>query len=148
MLVGSLHTFNFAIYSLFLRILLFKMAPITLENTTAAVSSLPHTPIVEKQDVRTELNYWTPRKERQETVDFTQPGGELRYQELEALQDNRKVLIRDVRGNITDYTLEKNGFQYVVHEFSAVDNWSDEETVKTVHIPEAEKLVQKMFVTQ
>lgn len=144
LLVGGLHIFNIALSSQ----ITFKMASTTFENTVSAVSSLLHTPIVEKQDVKTELNYWAPRKNRQETVDFTQPGGELRFQELEALQDKKTVLIRDVRGNMSDYTLEKNGFQYVIHEFSGVDDWSDEEIVKTVHIPEAEKLVQKMFVTQ
>jgi hypothetical protein len=124
------------------------MASTTLEKTVSAAASLFHTPSVEKQDVKTELNYWAPRKNRQETVDFTQPGGELRFQELEALQEKKNVLVRDIRGNMSDYTLEKNGFQYVVHEFSAVEDWSDEEIVKAVHIPEAEKLVQKMFVTQ
>lgn len=123
------------------------MASTTLTETVSAAASSFHTPIAEKQDVKTELNYWLPRTNRQETVDFTQPDAEVRFQELEALQENKNVLIRDIRGNISDYTLEKNGFQYVVHEFSTVD-WNDEERLKAVHIPEAEKLVQKMFVTQ
>lgn len=99
-----------------------------------------------KRDVQTELVYWKRLEDRSVVTDFTQPGGEQRFEEQQAYNEKHPVQIHDIRGEEANYTLEKNGFQYVRHDVPELDDWSDEEKVKAILIPKTEELVRQVYV--
>ena len=57
-------------------------------------------------------------------------------------KESRKVLIKDVRNDISDFTLEKHGFEYVNHEVPQA-HFVNEESIKAVHYPEIEAFIAK-----
>lgn len=57
--------------------------------------------------------------------------------------DSRKVQIRDVRPSVTDFKLEKHGFEYVKYDVPG-DHVSDENAITSVYYPEMEELVKKL----
>ncbi|KAL1962580.1 hypothetical protein VTN77DRAFT_9373 [Rasamsonia byssochlamydoides] len=97
-----------------------------------------------KKDIQTELVYWKRLEGRSATIDFTQPGGEQRFAELATYEERHPVRIHDIRGEESNYTLDKNGFQYVRHDVPELDDWSDEEKVKEILIPKTEELVRQV----
>lgn len=58
-------------------------------------------------------------------------------------RDVRKLVVKDIRDDAASFTLEKNGFQYMLHDVPK-EHFTDEETIKTVHYPEMEKFITKM----
>ncbi|GAD99961.1 conserved hypothetical protein [Paecilomyces variotii No. 5] len=58
--------------------------------------------------------------------------------------DSVPVTIRDVRGRETEFTLDRNGFQYIHHEVPGLENCSGEDEIVALLFPETEKLVQKL----
>lgn len=61
----------------------------------------------------------------------------------EKVRDVRRLLVKDARPNVAEFTLEKNGFQYVNHE-APQEHFSDEFAIKERHYPEMEDLVTKL----
>lgn len=99
-----------------------------------------------KRNVQTELAYWRQVPGQKVVNDFTQPDGEKGYAEMTKYDDRHEVIIHDIRGEESDFTLDRNGFQYVKHDVPELDDWSDEAKVKQVLIPATEKLVQQLYV--
>lgn len=99
---------------------------------TAAVLS-PH-------DVPTTLNYYTPI------------GTEAPYQYVyDAPKDqpshnlgneSHAVVVHDVRGRESEFTLDKNGFQFIKHE-SAEKDFLDDEKIEEEYYREVEELLKK-----
>lgn len=80
--------------------------------------------------------------------DFDRPETEGRYQAA-ARRTKRLTPIKDVRGHESDYTLFRNGFQYVQHFLPAEDRARPlvvmtEEEIGSVLVPHTEELVMKM----
>jgi hypothetical protein len=98
----------------------------------------------EKHNVLTELNYWKRLDNPLVSIDFSTPGAQDRYNELSKLDEAHKVLIHDVRGKESKYTLERNGFQYVQHDVREVKDWSNHEQVQEVLVPASEALVKQV----
>ncbi|KAJ9297871.1 hypothetical protein DTO271G3_4092 [Paecilomyces variotii] len=97
-----------------------------------------------KRDVTTELVYWKPIPGKVISTDFTTPGGEERFNALESLRATHRVTIHDIRGQENDFTLDRNGFQYIRHEVPGLKDRSNEDAVAALLIPETETLVQKL----
>ena len=95
----------------------------------------------EKRSIETDLNYWKPVEHQRVEVDITGPDAATVHEELSKLVETHKVLIHDVRGEESNYSLDTNGFQYVHHDVPELDDWSDEQKVTKVLIPATEKLV-------
>lgn len=95
----------------------------------------------EKRSIETDLNYWKPVENQRVEADFTSPEAAKVHEELAKLIETHKVLIHDIRGEESNYTLDTNGFQYVQHDVPELDDWSDEQKVTKVLIPATEKLV-------
>ena len=68
--------------------------------------------------------------------------GEI-HADNEQLRDERKLLVKDVRPNAANFSLEKNGFQYIHHEVPQ-DHFGDETAIKERHYPEMEALIAKL----
>lgn len=98
----------------------------------------------EKRDITTLLNYWKRLENRSISVDFSTPGAQERLDELSNLNEAHAVLIHDVRGDESKYTLERNGFQYVHHHVKELEDCSNEEQVREVLLPATEELVKQM----
>jgi hypothetical protein len=64
----------------------------------------------------------------------------------QVLAKRHKVQVQDIRGQESSYTLDKNGFVYLLHEMPELARVSDEEYVKEAIIPETESLVRKTSV--
>ncbi|TBU23189.1 hypothetical protein BD311DRAFT_868949 [Dichomitus squalens] len=100
---------------------------------TAAVLA-PH-------DVPTSLNYYTPI------------GTEEPYQYVQAPPEGKaphnlgsephEVTVRDARGREDEFSLDKNGFQFVKYP-SVEKEFDDEERIKAVYYPEVEKLLKEV----
>jgi hypothetical protein len=78
------------------------------------------------------------------SIDFTTPGGEASFRALTDLRISYPITIHDVRGKEADFTLDRNGFQYVHHEVPGLKDCSSEEEIAALLVPETEKLVQKL----
>ncbi|OBT54233.1 hypothetical protein VE04_10314 [Pseudogymnoascus sp. 24MN13] len=119
----------------------------TLTPTTAITStSIVDTESVgeEKRDITTLLNYWKRLENRSISVDFSTPGAQERLDQLSNLNEAHTVLIHDVRGDESKYTLERNGFQYVHHHVKELEDCSNEEQVREVLLPATEELVKQI----
>jgi hypothetical protein len=101
------------------------------------------------RNIQTSLKYW-PRPPRSEVaIDFRKPGAEERFNELESLEEEHAVTIRDIRGlrESEQPTLEKNGFQYMydpVPEYDEREN-RNEKRIEKSFLPRTEELVAKLF---
>jgi hypothetical protein len=102
--------------------------------SVARIASLPY--------VDAALNYLAPMdgKPRQVTFDLAQgvPQADARY--ANARYERRKVAIYDARSVAGTLSLDDEGMQLVVHR-TAVRRFHDEQEVKEIYYPEAEKLV-------
>lgn len=98
----------------------------------------------EKHDITTELTYWKRLEHPLVSIDFTAPEAKQRYSELSKLDQPHNVVIHDVRGDESKYTLEHQGFQYVEHKVTELKDWSNKDEVTAVLIPATEQLVKEM----
>lgn len=89
---------------------------------------------VEPHDVNVDIHY------TKQPDDGARITIEALHSSDEKFRDIRKTLVKDVRRNVADYTLEKNGFQYVQHEVPQ-EHLKDDETIKAVHYPEIEAMI-------
>jgi len=110
----------------------------------ATLTATPSAHVFEKQDVVTHINFWKRLDTPPKVIDLSLPDSEKEAENQNEHDDLHCVTIYDVRGEEQNYTLAKNGFQYVPHEVSELKNWSDTEEVKRVLIPATEELVKKI----
>lgn len=103
----------------------------TITQTTEARLTLQ-----ERHDVKTEILYTKePQDGRPVTIeDIHSYNADFR--------EIRSLVVKDVRPAVSEYTLEKHGFQYVEHQVSQ-DHFIDEATIKSVHYPEVEAFIAK-----
>ncbi len=90
-------------------------------------------------DTAADLNYLLPTAERPRTYTFDPPDGGLR---TNAVHTPHRVRIRDLRPEAESYTLDTHGFA-VAHHQSAVRDFWDEEEIRNVYYPEAERLIRE-----
>ncbi|KKK12514.1 hypothetical protein P175DRAFT_0483398 [Aspergillus ochraceoroseus IBT 24754] len=96
------------------------------------------------KDVEANLVYSEVLEGQKLEIDFRQPDGEQRFAQLSKFDQTHPTIIHDIRGEESNYTLDKNGFQYVHHEIEGFDEWSNEERVKEVLVPKTEELVRQI----
>jgi hypothetical protein len=99
--------------------------------------------------IQTPLKYWPKPSNDNVTIDFRKPGAEERFNELESIEENHAVTIRDIRslGDGEKPTLEKNGFQYIhdpVPGYEEREHW-DEKRIAKFFLPRTKELVSKLF---
>ena len=87
--------------------------------------------------VEADLHYLAPMPERPFTYAYEPPAGTPR---TNAVYEARRVLIRNARPNAADLRLDRAGFALVRHA-SAVRDFYDEDELRRVYYPEAERLV-------
>lgn len=90
--------------------------------------------------VKAELNYLAPTRQRPRTYTFDPPVGVAR---TTVVNDPHEVAIIDARRLLADVSLDEEGFGLVQHE-SAVRDFYDDEEVKRVYYPEAERLLKEL----
>lgn len=90
--------------------------------------------------VKAELNYLAPTRERPRTYTFDPPAGVPR---TTTVNDPHEVVIIDVRRVLADLSLDGEGFALLKHA-SAVGDFYDDDEVKRVYYPEAERLLREV----
>jgi hypothetical protein len=112
----------------------------------ATLTATPSAHIFEKQDVVTDINFWKRLAEPSKIKDFRLSEAEKeaeKEKEKNEHDDPRQVTIHDIRGEEQNYTLLKNGFQFVQHEVPELKEGADSEEVKRILVPATEQLVKK-----
>lgn len=70
-------------------------------------------------------------------------GTELTLEDLRDMTpnwtNNKKVVVRDVRGSESDFTLDKHGFTYRKHDMPTDVDFNDVESIKKSYFPEMEQ---------
>jgi len=88
--------------------------------------------------VTAELNYLTPPLERPRTYTFEPPAGEPRSN---IVPESHSLPIHDARPIADSASLDREGFS-LVRQDSAVNDFYDDDEVKRVYYPEAERLIK------
>lgn len=94
--------------------------------------------------VRASLNYLTPIPAKPQTYNYGPPAGVPRQNfDNEAHQ----VLIEDIRGRETDFSLDRHGFAATKHSSRETD-FAREESILALYYPESEALLQDRLNAQ
>ncbi|KIM92869.1 hypothetical protein OIDMADRAFT_138871 [Oidiodendron maius Zn] len=101
----------------------------------------------ERHDILAELNYWKDVGNTSVLVDFNTPGAQERYNDLLKLDQAHSVMVHDVRGEESKYTIDRHGFQYVQHEVKDMGNLSNDEEVIAVLLTATEQLINTTHST-
>jgi hypothetical protein len=109
--------------------------PQTLQSTTTPKSSGP-------QDVDTILNYYKPNEDGSPP----HPTYVDRPETYERPVEPHSVIVHDVRGRESDYTLDGNGFQFYRNTSNEKD-FLDEEKIKSGYYAEVEQLLKDAYVS-
>ncbi|KAF2165782.1 hypothetical protein M409DRAFT_67111 [Zasmidium cellare ATCC 36951] len=98
------------------------------------------------RNVRTELNYSKPVEGNTISIDFTKPGAEAKFEDLnENGSTSHDVTINDVRGKTQDLSLASNGFQYVSHDVAGLGDCKTEQEITDLLLPATKELVQNQL---
>jgi hypothetical protein len=89
--------------------------------------------------VEADLNFLGRMTERPRTYTFEPPPGVARSN---IVTETHRVPIYDARGIVSDISLDREGFD-LLRQTSAVRNFYDEDEVRSVYYPEAERLIAK-----
>jgi len=89
--------------------------------------------------VEAELNYLTPIGERPRTYTYEPPAGVAR---TTVVNEPHKVQISDARPILSEVSLDQEGFALVQH-CSSVRDFYDEEQLRRIYYPEAERLLHE-----
>ena len=100
---------------------------------TAAVLA-PH-------DVPTKLNYYQPIGTEEPYQYVLDPPADKPAHNIG--QDTRPVTVHDARGREDDFTLDKNGFQFVRWP-SVEKEFDDEASIQARYYPEVEEILKKV----
>ncbi|KAJ2970771.1 hypothetical protein NQ176_g8023 [Zarea fungicola] len=92
---------------------------------------------VPKHDVTTTLNFFKPNADGSPPAPTYIDKPETYYREPDA----HEVVIKDIAGEETNFTLDRNGFQ-VHHQRATERQFSDDEQIKAGYYPEVEKLLK------
>lgn len=96
--------------------------------------------VLPPRDVPTTLNYYTPiGKEAPYQYVLDPPAG---TEKNNIGLDPHPVVVHDARGRESEFSLDKNGFQFVKHD-SQEKEFTDEERIKEVYYKEVEELLKK-----
>lgn len=90
--------------------------------------------------VRADLNYWTPSSVKPRTYAFEPTNGEPR---TNIVPEPHALPIYDARPILDTVSLEKEGFA-LARQQSKVNDFYDDEDVKNVYYPEAERLLKEV----
>ncbi|KAF2788657.1 hypothetical protein K505DRAFT_353061 [Melanomma pulvis-pyrius CBS 109.77] len=94
-------------------------------------------------DIKATLNYYNGAPTI-EPLDFTVPGTEQKFEEINKRVEAVPLTIHNIRGKEDKYTLEKNGFQYAKDEVKGLEGCTTEDEIKDVLLPATEALVKKL----
>ena len=103
-------------------------------STVAAIIDHPTRAL---RHVEAELNYLSRMTERPRNYAFDPPPGIPRSN---TAHETHRVPVYDVRDIASDVSLDQEGFQLLRHA-SAVRNFYDENEIRTVYYPEAERVI-------
>ncbi|ORY60778.1 uncharacterized protein BCR38DRAFT_459763 [Pseudomassariella vexata] len=118
------------------------MATATVSQPTANLATLgqvTESSTVLSHDVDTVLNYLKPSEDGSRP----NPAYVDRPETFELPNESHPVKIKDVSGQESQYTLDKNGFQIHHHESQEKDFLNDEQ-IKAVYYPETEQLLKNV----
>jgi hypothetical protein len=95
--------------------------------------------------VDTELMFWRASGgDNRVQIDFTNGNPEEGLKAMRGHDQMHRVRVHDIRGQESNFTLDKNGFVYVSHDMPG--DATDEEQVKDTLVPKTEELVRQMSV--
>jgi hypothetical protein len=95
--------------------------------------------------VETFLTYWDAVSPAAVAIDFTKPGGEAEYAELQSKRSSRPVQIIDVRQTTQSFALEVNGFQYLDHNIPGLNACMTEQEIIDKTVPATEIMVRDRY---
>lgn len=90
-------------------------------------------------NVHTTMNFFKPNEDGSPPS----PAYMARPETFERPPETHNVLIQDVTGKESNFSLEKEGFQFVPH-VSAEKDFADQERVKDVYYKEIDALLKKL----
>lgn len=99
--------------------------------------------LLPRRDVDTSLTYWKSAS-KPVVLDFTAPGADIKYKELDANDESHKITVEDIRGREDDFNLERNGFVYVKNKVEGLETCTTEEEFEKLIIPATERLVKEL----
>ncbi|KAL2825543.1 hypothetical protein BJY01DRAFT_262590 [Aspergillus pseudoustus] len=106
----------------------------------------------ESRTIQTSLKYWRKPAKRVTgevvSIDFRKPDAEHLFDELQTLEEDYPVIIRDIRGNGQKnghFTLQTNGFQYIHDPVPEYDERWDEKRIARFFLPRTEELVRRLL---
>jgi hypothetical protein len=99
---------------------------------------LQHERIEALSSVTADLNYLAPQRDRPRTYTFEPPVGEPK---TNTVSEPHALPIYDIRPIAESVSLDREGFA-LVRQNSAVSNFFDDDEVKRVYYPEAERLIK------
>lgn len=115
-----------------------------IKMKTAMPENVTRDDLSSTQNMDTELVFWRRLQGQSLVTDFTKAKPEECMAAMKEPDEKHPVRVQDIRGQEARFNLEQNGFQYVWHKMSGLENAADEKVVKSVIIPQTEGLVQRM----
>jgi hypothetical protein len=109
----------------------------SLEST--AIDSRPQARPGTLPWIKAELNYLAPTRAKPRTYTYDPPAGEPR---TTTINEPHSVRISDARPILSEVSLDEEGFGLVQHK-SAVRDFYDEDEVRGVYYPEAERILKE-----
>ncbi|KAL7280146.1 hypothetical protein PYCCODRAFT_1359188 [Trametes coccinea BRFM310] len=97
--------------------------------------------VLTPHDVPTTLNYYAPIGDEAPYQYVEEPPKDTPPNNIGT--DPRTVLVHDARGHEDEFTLDKNGFQYVKWP-SVEKEFDDDERIKAQYYPEVEEILKKV----
>lgn len=110
------------------------------ENTPTSATQV----MTNVKHVDAELSFWRRSDDQPVIADFTKGRPEECMASMDRMNETHCVHVQDIRGREAQFTLDRHGFQYVLHDMPELDGIVDEAHVKTVIVPKTEQLVREV----
>ncbi|KAF1956730.1 hypothetical protein CC80DRAFT_472410 [Byssothecium circinans] len=92
--------------------------------------------------IQTKLRYHYDKEDQVDVLDFTKPGTEEQFERYQTWVEEILTPIHDARQK--QYTLDKNGFQYVKDPVPGLDKATSEDEIRNILLPATESLVKRL----
>ncbi|PSN72452.1 hypothetical protein BS50DRAFT_658372 [Corynespora cassiicola Philippines] len=94
--------------------------------------------------IKASLNYHDRKAGLVDVLDFTKPGTEKTFEEYQNMVEEVPTAFHDARGKEDQYTLHKNGFQYVKDPVAGLQDANSEDEIRDILLPATEDLVKRV----
>ena len=85
--------------------------------------------------VRAPLNFWKEPKDGKQIVVMPWASGQMEF-------NRQEINVHDVRGHEAEFTLDKNGFQFIDAP-TTFTKWDDDQAIWNEYFPSVEDIIKK-----